>query len=225
MKPLQNYQIAIDGPAGSGKSTIAKLLAKKLSVLYIDSGSMYRAITLYLINRQLLDLEEHFLKKQLKKIKIDFQLKNNNQRILLNNIDVTEKIRTSQVNKNVSKISAIGVVRKELVERQQQFAEVSSLVMDGRDIGTAVFPNAKIKIYLTASSLVRAKRRKQDLQKIGEKISIKELIKQIECRDYLDSSRAISPLVKAQDAILIDTSELNINEVINQITLLIPKEN
>ena len=210
---LKNYQIAIDGPAGSGKSTIAKLLAKKLGFLYIDSGAMYRAVTLYLIKNNLLNKSEKIISTHLKKIKINFKE---------NNKDVSKQIRSSLVNKNVSEVSSKRNIRKEMVKRQREIAKNCSVVMDGRDIGTTVFPQAGLKIYLTASPYVRAVRRKKDLEKLSEKISIKELIQQIQNRDNLDSSRAISPLSKAQDAIVIDSTNLTIDSVLNQINQFFP---
>ena len=218
----KNYQIAIDGPAGSGKSTIVKLLAKKLGFLYIDSGAMYRAVTLYLIKKNLLNKSETIIKRHLKKIKINFKESRNTQAVILNNKDVSEKIRSSIVNKNVSEVSTKKNIRKEMVKRQRELAEDQSIVMDGRDIGTMVLPNANLKIYLTASTYIRAVRRKKDLAKLREQISIKELIKQIQRRDNIDSSRAISPLSKAHDAILIDTTNLTINNVLEQINSFLP---
>ena len=219
---MQKYQIAVDGPAGSGKSTIAKLLAKKLGFLYIDSGAMYRAATLYLVKKKLLSKPESEIKKHIRKIKISFKGEENEQKFFLNNNDVTKEIRSSPVNKLVSEISSIKVIRQEMVKRQRDLGLENSIVMDGRDIGTTVFPKASLKIYLTASPYVRAKRRKKDLQKLGEKVGLKELIKQIQARDNYDSSRLISPLSKAQDAIVIDTSNLNISEVLDQISLFLP---
>lgn len=216
------YQIAIDGPAGAGKSTVAQILAKKLGFIYIDSGAMYRAVTLYLIENKLIDLPVSKLKKHVKKIKIDFTNKKNHQLIYLNKKNVSTSIRSSSVNKLVSEVSSKKVVREEMVKRQKDFAKYSSVVMDGRDIGTNVFKDANLKIYLTASSFIRAKRRKKDLKKLSESVSIKSLVKQINERDNYDSSRKISPLVKAQDAIVIDSSNLTIVDVLNKITVFLP---
>ena len=216
------YQIAIDGPAGSGKSTIAKLMAKRLGFLYIDSGAMYRAVTLYLLKNNLLKKSEHELKKHLKKIKINFLTKKEKQLIFLNNKNVTKKIRTQRVNNLVSEVSAKKIIRQEMVKRQKQFAMKSSIVMDGRDIGTTVFPDANLKIYLTASAYIRAKRRRKDLRKIAESISMKELIKQILSRDNYDSSRAVSPLCKAQDAVVIDSTDITVEKVLEKISTFLP---
>lgn len=227
MKSKQNnindsYQIAIDGPAGSGKSTIAKLLAEKLEILYVDSGAMYRALTLYLIEKRLTYCTDRILKKHLKKITIDFIKKQMKQVVLLNGKDVSEKVRTTEVNKLVSEISSRKPVRLEMVKRQRELSSKKSVVMDGRDIGTTVFKNADLKIYLTASPLIRAKRRQKDLKAISEKIALSTLERQIIDRDNFDSSRLISPLCKAQDAVVIDSSKLNITQVLNEIMFFVP---
>ena len=214
-----NFIIAIDGPAGSGKSTVAKLLASKLGFLYIDTGAMYRAITLHMIEKRLLDLPEDKLKNYVNKLKINL---NEGKKIYLNGKDVSKSIRTSQVTKLVSEISAKEVVREEMVKRQKEFGKNASVVMDGRDIGTKVFPKANLKIYLTASSEIRAKRRINDLKEIGEKASLSEMIQQINDRDNYDSSRKISPLTKAQNAIVIDTSNLTADQTSEKILSFIP---
>ena len=218
----KNYQISIDGPAGSGKSTIAKLLARKLRFLYLDSGAMYRAVTLYLIEKNLLNKSEKIISSHLKKIKINFKESRNSQAVTLNNKDVSKTIRSSAVNKNVSKVSSKKNIRQEMVKRQKEIAENRSIVMDGRDIGTTVLPDASLKIYLTASPYIRAVRRKKDLAKLKEQVSIKELIKQIQRRDNIDSSRAISPLSKAHDAIVIDSTDLTIAGILKQINSFLP---
>ena len=218
----RKYQIAVDGPAGSGKSTIAKLIAVRLGFLYIDSGAMYRAVTLYFLKKKLLNKPERILNKEIKKIKIDFKEKGQRKSVFLNNVDVTSEIRSSKVNKLVSEVSSKNFVRKEMVKRQREFALNNSVVMDGRDIGTTVFPNADLKIYLTASPFVRAKRRRNDLLKIKEKISIQKLVQEIQARDNYDSSRDISPLSKAQDSIVIDSSSLSISEVLEKINIFLP---
>lgn len=223
MKSYKKYKIAIDGPAGSGKSTIAKIIAQKFDFLYIDSGAMYRAITLYLYKNKLLDSPEYKLKSYIKKVKISLLNKGNKQLVFLNNKNVTYQIRSSKINKLVSEVSSKKIIRKAMVKQQREFALENSVVMDGRDIGTNVFKNADLKIYLTANAEVRAKRRKEDLEKIGEKISFKELIKEIHSRDNYDSSRKFSPLSKAQDAIVIDSTNLNINEVCSKINFFLPQ--
>ena len=217
-----NYQIAIDGPAGSGKSTVAKLLAKKLGLLYMDSGAMYRAITLYLIQKKIAIKKINKFKKHFKKIKIDFMIKKDKQHIFLNNADVTNHVRSQKVNQSVSEVSSKKIIRNEIDKRLRQFAMHCSVVMDGRDIGTNVFKNANLKIYLTASCEIRAKRRMKDFRKMGETVSLKQLITDMQKRDNYDAARAISPLCKAQDAVVIDSSLLNINEVLNKISSFIP---
>jgi len=217
-----HYQITIDGPAGSGKSTIAKLLTRELGFLYIDSGAMYRAVTLYLTEKNLLNKSEKIIKSHLKKIKINFRKNKNGHIVILNNKDISKKIRSQIVNKSVSEVSAKKNIRQEMVKRQKKLAKDQFVVMDGRDIGTTVLPNAELKIYLTASPYIRAVRRKKDLTKLSEKISATELIKQIQKRDNIDSSRTISPLSKAHDAIVIDSTNLTISEVLKQISLLLP---
>ena len=216
------YQIAIDGPAGSGKSTIAKLIAKNLGFTYIDSGAMYRAVTLFLIKKKLLNKSDIGLSKSLKQIKINFLTKKNQELVFLNNKNVTDEIRKKKVSQLVSEVSSRKVVRKEMVRRQKEYGLKGSVVMDGRDIGTNVFSGANLKIYLTASSIIRAKRRKKDLEKLREKVRISELVKQIQDRDNYDSSRTISPLSKAQDAIVIDTGNLSIKEVLERIAYFLP---
>jgi len=222
---MKKYIIAIDGPAGSGKSTIAKFLANELGFLYIDSGAMYRAVTLYMLERRLLKLADKKLKKHLQKIKIDFREvrgKGQGGRVCLGNKDVTSKIRSSSVSKYVSEVSALKIVREEMVKRQKEFGKHESIVMDGRDIGTQVFPHANLKIYLTAAVAERARRRKKDMKKLGEDDSLSELIRQIYARDAYDSTRKISPLAKAQDAIVVDSTELSVKGVLNKISLFVP---
>jgi cytidylate kinase len=216
------YKIAIDGPAGAGKSTIAKLIAKKMKFLYIDSGAMYRAATLFLIEKDLLKANEKKINSAIKNIKIDFKEKGGKQLVFLNNKDVSKEIRSGLINKNVSHVSSLKCVRELLVRRQKDFGLKNSIIMDGRDIGTTVFKDADLKIYLTATSEERARRRKKDLEKLNEKVSVSNLVKDIQRRDNIDSSRKISPLSKASDAILIDSSNLNINEVIESIEFFIP---
>lgn len=217
------YRIAIDGPSGSGKSTVAKLIAEKLGFLYIDSGAMYRAVTLYLIEKKLLNESKDRLSKHIKKIKINFVDKNGKQLIFLNGRDVSKQIRTSKVSNYVSEVSSKKVVRTEMVKRQRAFAKQNPIVMDGRDIGSNVFKNANLKIYLTASPYIRAKRRQKDLQELSEYKDMKTLLKEIQSRDNFDSSRSISPLLKAQDAVVIDSSNLIINEVLQNIYFFLPE--
>ena len=205
--------IAIDGPAGAGKSTIAKKVADSLGYIYIDTGAMYRAFTYELLisSISLSDIEE--ITKVLEKTNIEFK----NNEIFLNNLNVTNEIRSKNVTANVSAVSAIPQVREKLVNLQRKIASESNSILDGRDIGTVVFPNAELKIFLTASVKIRALRRYNELIAKDKNIDINEIEAEIEKRDKLDSSRETSPLIKAADAIEIDTSDLSIDEVANTI--------
>lgn len=208
-----NYiNIAIDGPAGAGKSTIAKMLAKELNFAYVDTGSMYRAITYWALklNINLDNLDEYdFI--------YDINLEYKIDTVYINGIDMTNNIRSIEVTKNVSKVAAVRKVREFLVSIQRDIARNVNTVMDGRDIGTVVLPDAKYKFFLTASSEVRAKRRqKEDLER-GINQDLEKLKADIERRDHYDSTREVNPLRKAKDAILIDTSDLSIKEVIKNI--------
>lgn len=208
--------IAIDGPAGAGKSTIAKKVADRLGYIYIDTGAMYRAFTYELLTSSisLSDIEE--ITKVLEKTNIEFK----NNEIFLNNLNVTNEIRSKNVTANVSAVSAIPQVREKLVNLQRKIASESNSILDGRDIGTVVFPNAELKIFLTASVKIRALRRYNELIAKDKNIDINEIEAEIEKRDKLDSSRETSPLIKAADAIEIDTSDLSIDEVANTILKL-----
>ena len=208
--------IAIDGPAGAGKSTIAKKVADSLGYIYIDTGAMYRAFTYELLTSSisLSDIEE--ITKVLEKTDIEFK----NNEIFLNNLNVTNEIRSKNVTANVSAVSAIPQVREKLVNLQRKIASESNSILDGRDIGTVVFPNAELKIFLTASVKIRALRRYNELIAKDKNIDINEIEAEIEKRDKLDSSRETSPLIKAADAIEIDTSDLSIDEVANTILKL-----
>lgn len=213
---MSNYIIALDGPSGSGKSTIANLLADKLKISYLNTGSMYRALTLYFLENNIKKSENIDI-KILKKINIDI----NEDKVFLNGKDVSQEIRDKEVTENVSWVSSIPVVREYLVEMQRKISKNKSIILDGRDIGTVVFPDAKYKFYLDASSFVRAKRRfeQNEIDK-----SFEEIKKDIEKRDYLDSHREVSPLKKAEDAIEIDSSDLTIDQTIEKILEKMDKE-
>ncbi|WP_320677710.1 bifunctional pantoate--beta-alanine ligase/(d)CMP kinase [Prochlorococcus sp. MIT 1300] len=222
--------IAIDGPAGAGKSTVTRALAKKLGLLYIDTGAMYRAVTWLMFNKQVNIDNEQEVDKLLSKL--DLELDNSDSsltRVRVNNQDVTEIIRSQKVTALVSKIASLESVRNALTNQQKQMGNSGGLIAEGRDIGTAVFPKAELKIFLTASSKERAKRRAFDLKQKGFKVpSLSQLEAQIKERDHLDSSREIAPLIKAKDAIEIITDGKNIDEVVEDITDLfhqrIPEE-
>lgn len=204
----EKYIIALDGPSGSGKSTLAKKLADRLGIEYLNTGSMYRAVTKYFLDHDI--KEEDFINypEVLAKIKIEFE----NNRIFLNGEDVTEELRNDQITKNVSWVSSIKEVREFLVESQRLIAKDTSFILDGRDIGTVVFPNARYKFFITASPRVRAQRR-FDQGEIDK--SLDQIEEDIIKRDDYDSSRKVSPLRKADDAIEIDNSDLGIEETID----------
>lgn len=213
---MSNFIIALDGPSGSGKSTIANILAKKLKISYLNTGSMYRALTLFFLQNGIKNKDKIDL-KLLQNIKIDI----NEERVILNGKDVSDEIRNKIVTENVSWVSSIPLVRKYLVDMQRKISENKSIILDGRDIGTVVFPNAKYKFFLVASTEIRAKRRYEQ-NEIDK--SLEEIQKDIEKRDYIDSHREISPLKKASDAIEIDSSNLTIDETIDEILGKMDKE-
>ena len=212
--------IAIDGPSASGKSTTAKGVAERLGITHLDTGAMYRAVTLGIIEHGI-DLDDHErICKFLEELEINFDSLND---IWANGHNVTGKIRTTEVSSNVSAVSAISQVREKMVAIQRAIAQDCDCILEGRDIGTVVFPNADYKFFLVADLEIRAKRRLVELEKIGEISSLSELISDIQNRDRLDSSREISPLVQAEDAITIDTGTLTINEQIEKIVEIINK--
>ena len=213
--------IAIDGPAGAGKSTIARLVSKKLDFIYVDTGAMYRAIALYFINNDTDVENEEELKAALDKIQINISYENGVQHILLNMDDVSKKIRNEQVGNMASKTSAYKPVREKLLDLQRGIAAENDVIMDGRDIGTNILPNAELKIYLTASVDVRAKRRYDELVEKGETPDLETIKKDIEQRDYQDMNREVAPLRQAEDAVLVDTSEMGIDEVVDCIIELV----
>jgi len=207
------FQIAIDGPAGSGKSTVAKEIAKRLQITYLDTGAMYRAITLLAL-RQNIDLASA---DALKQIVDSVDLKITPTHLFMGDEDVTDAIRTPDVTRNVSLVSMDGYVRSRMVELQQRIALGNSVIMDGRDIGTVVLPKANYKFFLIADPVERAKRRKLELDAKGHETSLESLTHEIIARDKLDSEREVSPLKKADDAIEIDTTCLNIEDVVQKI--------
>lgn len=209
--------IAIDGPAGSGKSTTAREVARQLNYTYIDTGAMYRAVTLAVI-RANVSVEDHLAVTDIAaQADIRFAWIDDNLHILLNGEDVSSSIRSVEVAQLVSPVSAIGSVRDILVKRQREMANTANIVMEGRDIGTNVFPQADFKFYLEANLETRARRRIADYQKIGQNLTIPEIMAEIEKRDKIDSSRQHSPLKKAADAIIIDTSNLKFEEQVERI--------
>lgn len=217
---MKGFIVAIDGPAGSGKSTIAKLIAKKYNFTYLDTGAMYRMITLYILENGIDCENEVEIKKVLEETKIDII----GGKFYLNGVDVSEKIRGVAVTEAVSKISAIKRVREKLVELQREISLGKMSVLDGRDIGTVVFPNADVKIFLVASAEERAKRRLKEFEEKGEKLNYDEVLTSIKDRDYKDTTRSESPLVKGDDALEIDSSFLTIEDVVNKISECIDKK-
>lgn len=209
--------IAIDGPASAGKSTVAKIVANELGYIYCDTGAMYRALT-YQALQQEIDLEnEEALIALLKNSEISFEPSEKNQRVYLNKEEVTEAIRQPDVTNSVSVVAAHGHVRKELVKRQQKIADKGGVVMDGRDIGTTVLPNADVKIFLIASVKERAERRYKENKLNGINTPLEILETEISDRDYKDSHRESSPLIRAKDALLLDTTSLDIQQVVEKI--------
>ncbi len=209
--------IAIDGPAGAGKSTVAREVAEKLGYLYLDTGAMYRVIALEAI-RQNVSLEDERLTQLAAKTVIDFRLGLKGERLVFsNNVNVTEAIRSPEVTKLVSRIAAVPGVRSELVAQQRQIGNRKAVVLDGRDIGTVVFPDAEVKIFLTASVEERARRRWLELTQKGSPAVLTEIAADISARDQADMTRATSPLVQAKDAYFLDSSKLSPEEVVNAI--------
>lgn len=214
---MKKITIAIDGFSSCGKSTMAKDLAKEIGYIYIDSGAMYRAVTLYSIENGLFTgdkINTGELEKQISNIRISFRLNPSTMRpdTYLNDIKVEDKIRTMEVSSKVSPISALGFVREAMVEQQRKMGEEKGIVMDGRDIGTTVFPHAELKIFVTASPEIRAKRRYDELKAKGADASFDEILENVKNRDYIDQNREVSPLRKAEDAILLDNSNMTIQE-------------
>ena len=214
------YNIAIDGPAGAGKSTIAKAVAKKMNLIYVDTGMMYRAISLFIL-RQKIDLQDREkIVEACKNVDVTIRYENGIQMVFLNGENVSDCLRTEEVGNTASVISPIPEVRRKLVELQRRLAAESDCIMDGRDIGTCVLPDAQKKIYLTASSEVRAKRRYDELTAKGEACDLKKIREDIEERDYRDMHRETSPLKQAEDAVLVDTSDMTKEEVVEKIIAL-----
>lgn len=208
-----SYSIAIDGPAGAGKSTIAKLIAKKKNYIYIDTGAMYRAMALFFIESGISADEQDKISLICKEVDVTISYENGEQIVWLNGKNVNGLIRTEEVGKMASVSSTNKDVREKLVELQRALAEKENIVMDGRDIGTVVLPNANVKVYLTASSRVRAIRRYEELKAKGEECDLEVIEKDIIERDYRDMHRDISPLKQADDAVLLDSSDMSIEEV------------
>lgn len=213
--------IAIDGPAGAGKSTIAKKLAKELGYIYVDTGAMYRAMAYHFLQNNIASDNESEIAKSCKNVDVSISYIDGEQQVLLNGQNISDKIRNEEVGNMASATSVYPVVRTKLVELQRQLASKENVIMDGRDIGTVVLPNANVKIYLTASSKVRAKRRFDELTAKGEDCNFDDIEKDIIDRDYRDMHRETSPLKQADDAILLDTSDMNIDQVVSRMKEII----
>ncbi|MCR5778097.1 MAG: (d)CMP kinase [Lachnospiraceae bacterium] len=215
-----SYNIAIDGPAGAGKSTIAKKVAKDKGFIYVDTGAMYRAMALFMLEKKIDLNDEKAIAEMCKSADISIKYEDGVQCVYLNGVNVNDKIRTPEVSAAASKTSVVAEVRQKLVELQQELAARESVVMDGRDICTKVLPNADVKVFLTASVEVRAERRYKELIEKGMECNLEEIKKDIAERDHRDMTRAESPLVQAEDAELVDSSYMTIDEVVEKIKSL-----
>jgi cytidylate kinase len=215
-----SFNIAVDGPAGAGKSTIAKRVAKELSFIYVDTGAMYRAIALYMIRNGISPQEDDRLEETCKKLHIDITYQDGAQQVILNGENVTGQLRTEEVGNMASAFAAKPCVRAALLTLQRDLAAKSDVLMDGRDIGTNILPGAQLKIYLTASVETRAERRFLELQEKGVPCDLDSIKKDIEERDERDKNREIAPLCQAEDAVLVDSSDLTIDQVTNRIVSL-----
>lgn len=217
------FNIAIDGPAGAGKSTIARALAKRLSYIYVDTGAMYRAMALYLLREGISAEDSGRIEEACERVDISIIYEDNVQKVLLNGEDVSSLIRSEEVGNMASRSAQNGRVREKLVELQRQLAAKTNVVMDGRDIGTCVLPGADVKIYLTASVHTRAVRRYKEYLEKGMEADLAQIEEDIEKRDHQDMNREISPLKKAEDAVLLDSSDMTIEEVLDAMTAVCEK--
>lgn len=220
MEENMSYNIAIDGPAGAGKSTIAKKVARNLDFIYVDTGAMYRAIALYLLRNQVETENEERISHFAKLANVELTYINGEQQVILNGENVSGFIRTEQVGNMASVAAKNEDVRAQLLDLQRNLAQRENVIMDGRDIGTHVLPNADLKIYLTASSKVRANRRYKELQEKGIECNLEEIEQDIIARDKQDMERKIAPLKQAEDALLLDSSDMTIQEVVDKIVAL-----
>src|SRR5690606_6617660 len=209
---MKNKVIAIDGYSSCGKSTLAKALAKKIGFTYVDSGAMYRAVTLYFLRNHISLTDDAQIQSALENIHIDLVNVGGNLSVFLNQEDVSEEIRQMKVSEFVSEVSALKKVRKAMVAQQQALGKRKNIIMDGRDIGTTVFPNADLKIFMTASPEIRALRRYHELQAKGENVSMEEVVENLSHRDHIDTHREESPLTQAEDAFVLDNSNLSEDE-------------
>ena len=211
------YNVAIDGPAGAGKSTIAKLVAKEKGYIYVDTGAMYRGLAIHFLKKGIDPENKEAVAKACQDAEVPIGYENGIQQIYLNGENVTEMLRTEEVGNMASKTSAIPEVREKLLDLQRSLAREKDVIMDGRDIGTNILPDADVKIYLTASVETRAERRYKELKEKGEKCDLAEISRDIRERDERDMTREIAPLKKAEDAVLVDSSDMTIKEVVDEI--------
>lgn len=216
-----SFIVAIDGPAGSGKGTITKLVGKKLDLINIDTGAMYRCASLYMIRNNIKLDELDKISEMLKNIKIEQTNINDVDKFYLNSEDVSDKIREKEVNEIVSQVSHIPIVRERMVELQREMGKNANIIMEGRDIGTNVFPNADVKIYLDASAEERANRRLKQNDQKGIKMSYEEILENIKFRDNNDKTSPVAPLKQAEDAIYVDTTHMTIEEVVEEIVKIV----
>lgn len=214
---MSYFNIAVDGPAGAGKSTIAKAVAAKLGFIYVDTGAMYRAMALYFLRQGIGKEEEAAISAACGQVEITIRYEDGSQQVILNEENVSSQIRNEEVGNMASATSVYLPVREKLVQLQQELAKTANVIMDGRDIGTCVLPDAQAKVYLTASSAVRAKRRYDELKEKGVMCNLEEIEQDIIERDYRDMHREHSPLKQAEDAVLVDSSDMTIEEVIDAI--------
>lgn len=214
---MSYFNIAVDGPAGAGKSTIAKAVAAKLGFIYVDTGAMYRAMALYFLRQGIGKEEEAAISAACGQVEITIRYEDGSQQVILNGENVSSQIRNEEVGNMASATSVYLPVREKLVQLQQELAKTANVIMDGRDIGTCVLPDAQAKVYLTASSVVRAKRRYDELKEKGVMCNLEEIEQDIIERDYRDMHREHSPLKQAEDAVLVDSSDMTIEEVIDAI--------
>lgn len=219
---MNNLIVAIDGPAGAGKSTVAQLAARELGCTYIDTGAMYRAVAWKTLRRKKKDepITDELIEAVVKDIQVALEYVDGRTRVFVDGREITEEIRTPEVTGIVSQVAAVGFVRSRMVELQRRMAEKGSVLMDGRDIATNVLPDANVKIFLTASIEERARRRHKEMTAKGYDVSLDELQREIAARDRADSEREISPLVQAADAELLDTSNMDIDEVVRAVVAL-----
>ena len=216
--------IAIDGPVGAGKSCIAALVAKRLGILYLDTGAMYRAVGLYMLRNGVDPHDAINVAKRAPLVHVDVRYEDGEQRMLLGGEDVSEAIRNNEVSMAASAVSAVAVVRHLMVSRQQEIARARSLVMDGRDIGTCVLPEATLKVYLTADAEERARRRCLQLAQKGVDVPLEQVLSELKARDHADMTRAVSPLRQADDAVLIDSTSLTVEQVVDRILALLDEK-